>query len=72
MLTQTHFTDFNIRAFKGLWKSLRGITKHYERLAMVHEVYEEVPGYTTTTFTMKRRNLKKDNRGKQIFHFFKP
>jgi hypothetical protein len=29
MLTRTYFTDFNIRAFKGLWKSLRGITKHY-------------------------------------------
>ena len=39
MLTQTHFTDFNIRAFKGQWKSLRrGITKHYERLTMVHKI----------------------------------
>ena len=45
MLTQTHFTDFNIRAFKGLWKSLRGITKHYERLTVVNEVYEEVRRY---------------------------
>ena len=43
--------------------------KHYERLTMFHEVYEEVRRYTTTTFTMKRRNLKKDNRGKQFFIF---
>ena len=43
MLTKTHFTDFNIRA-KGLWKSLRDITKHCERLTMVHEVYEEYEG----------------------------
>jgi hypothetical protein len=49
MLTQTHFIDFNISAFKGLWKSLRGIKKHYERLTMVHEVYEEVGRYTITT-----------------------
>jgi hypothetical protein len=29
----------------------RLITKHYERLTMVHEVYEEVRRYTITTFT---------------------
>jgi hypothetical protein len=28
MLTQTHFTDFNIRAFKGL----SNIGRHYETL----------------------------------------
>jgi hypothetical protein len=72
MLTQTHFTDFKIRAFKGQWKSLRGITKHYECLTMVHEVCEEVRRYMTTTFTMKQRNVKKDKRGKQIYSFFKP
>jgi hypothetical protein len=55
MLTQTHFTDFNIRAFEGLWKSLRGITKHYERLTMVDEVCEEVRRYTITTFTVETK-----------------
>jgi hypothetical protein len=49
------------------YQSLQGITKHYERLTMVHE---EVRRYTRTTFTMKRRKLKKDNRGKQIYSFF--
>ena len=51
------------------------IARHYETLRASYdgcEVYEEVQRYTTTTFTMKRRNLTKDNRGKQIFHFFKP
>jgi hypothetical protein len=55
MLMQTHFTDFNIRAFKGLWKSLRGITKDYQRLTMVHE---EVRRYTITTFTIETKKPK--------------
>ena len=66
MLTQTHLT---LELLKD-YQSLQGITKHYERLKTVHEVYEEVRRYTRTTFTMKRRNLKKDNRGKLIYSFF--
>jgi hypothetical protein len=70
MLTQTHFTDFNIRAFKGL--SI--IARHYEKLRTSYDgsrsLYEEVRRYTRTTFAMKQRNFKKDNLAKQIYSFF--
>jgi hypothetical protein len=68
MLTQTHFTDFNIRAFKKLWKSLRGVMEHYERLTMVHEVYEEVRRYTITTFIDE--TSRKTTTGSKIYSFF--
>jgi hypothetical protein len=40
-----------LEPLKGLWKSLQGITKHYERRMMVRDVYEEIRRYTITMFT---------------------
>jgi hypothetical protein len=50
---------------------LRGITKHYERRTMVHEVYEEVRRYTITTFTDgNEETSRKTTAGSKFIHFF--
>ena len=49
----------------------RLITKHYERLTMVHEVYEEVRRYTITTFTDEtKKPQERQPREAKFIHFF--
>jgi hypothetical protein len=70
-LTQTHFTDFNIFELLKDYRSLRGITKHYERLTMVHKVYtKRYEGIRERRLRQNEETSRKTTARSKFIHFF--
>ena len=70
MLTRTHFTDFNIRAFKGL--SI--IARHYKTLRASYDVSQSLRRGTKVhendVYDEMKKPQRKTTTGSKFIHFF--